>query len=101
MYAQPDPRESLVEKGNALLEVIYKEHLWDQTYPKMRAMMNKGKDAQEEEIQELVNDPEFVTALMESLKLDSEHRRLQTEFLMLRQTIEALSQPRPEMPEEP
>jgi hypothetical protein len=90
----PDPREQLVMKGNALLDLTYRSHIWEQQYPEMAALLNDRVPSDDPRVAALVNTPVFITALFTKLSLENDFERARTEYLMLRQTIEALDNAR-------
>jgi hypothetical protein len=100
MYIPTDPREALVERGNALLEVIYQKHIWEQTYPLLDSTMAKGMDATHEEMEAVTRSESFVEALLSRMTLESDAHRIHAEYILLRETVEALTGPRQPMSSE-
>lgn len=94
-----DPREQLTITGNALLDVLYRMHKWDQQYPELRQALDQGAGYDDPRVQEFLNRPDFVDAFVSSMTLIADRQRLLHEYNLLRSTIEALEAPRPSMPD--
>lgn len=93
--ATTDPREQLMIKGTALLDVMYDQHQWEKKYQTISALIKKGEDADINDITAAVMSPEFAGALFESMSIGADLQRSLAEYFTLRETMEALDGVRP------
>ena len=85
-----DPRERLVQVGNALLDTIYQEEALDEYRDRLiaAASMPEGDERLEEAKALLTGDG--LEKSVNPLTIQSKRRELTREYVTIRQTIEAL-----------
>lgn len=97
-----DPRERLIVAGSAVLEAAFKEQQFNNQYAEqIKALRNKDDTEAATKVLESFEGSQKTEFLLGLITLGHQRESAVKEYVMMRETIEAMTASRPALPGEP
>lgn len=97
MTTATDPRERLIHTGNELLDIVYKLTIHERTNAELFAAAKSGSDDRIKAAVAGLSGRTLADAVIGFLELEHKRSDLVARYVLLRETIEQLEQPRDDM----